>query len=128
DWAVKQANFEATRSELIVAGHCGLPFAERRTTLTQNEPTLQWLNPGVIGMPANDGTRRVWYALLQEADDEIQLQIRSLDYDADTAARHMQDKPLPPTYAQTLLTGLWDNCEILPEVETARQGRPLSFV
>ena len=34
----------------LVAGHCGLPF-------TQTIDGRLWHNPGVIGMPANDGTR-----------------------------------------------------------------------
>jgi predicted phosphodiesterase len=36
------------RSDVIITGHCGLPFND-----VQNEK--MWLNPGVMGMPANDG-------------------------------------------------------------------------
>ena len=41
----------------IIAGHCGLPF-------TQVIDGRLWHNPGVVGMPANDGTPRVWYSVL----------------------------------------------------------------
>ena len=56
-WEQKEPNFEATNSALIIAGHCGLPFQHK-----QNERL--WINPGVIGMPANDGKPHVWYAIL----------------------------------------------------------------
>jgi hypothetical protein len=37
----------------------------------------------------------------------------------------MLEKGLPASYAKTLLTGIWDNCEILPEKETRNQGKPI---
>jgi hypothetical protein len=37
----------------------------------------------------------------------------------------MVENNLPRQYAKTLLSGLWDNCEILPETETLAQGKKL---
>jgi len=34
---------------------------------------------------------------------------------------------LPEAYAKTLVTGIWDNCEILPEIETVAQGRKIEL-
>ena len=113
-WVVKQANFTETKSDLILAGHCGLPFYH------QHENQL-WLNPGVIGVPANDGTTRVWYALLEDQDG-LEFQQCTFEYDHQQAAKLMREKGLPASYALTLETGLWDNCEILPETETAEMG------
>ena len=39
----------------------------------------------------------------------------------------MQANGLPDSYAHTLLTGIWDNCEILPAAEKALQGRAITM-
>ena len=44
-------------ADIIVAGHAGVPFVEKVGGAV-------WFNPGVIGMPANDGTADVWYGLI----------------------------------------------------------------
>lgn len=119
-WEQKQHAFEVTAAEVILAGHSGIPFSDE-----QNQRT--WLNAGVIGMPANDGTPRVWYLLLDDSSDKFQWEFQELEYDYHTANLAMKNNPLPQTYAETLLTGIWDNCEILPESETRQQGIPLRF-
>ena len=119
DWAVKKASFDATGADIILAGHCGLPF------LDENEGKI-WLNAGVIGMPANDGTPTVWYALI-DIQAGFSVQFHRLDYDYQTAQALMLAQPLPKSYAQTLVTGLWDNCEILPPTEAQQQGKIISL-
>lgn len=114
-WDVKAANFEVASADVILAGHCGLPFADAR------EDKL-WLNAGVIGMPANDGTPRVWYVMLDDANETFSYEFRSFEYDAGEANQLMMENGLPYSYSETLLTGLWDNCDILPDEETALQG------
>lgn len=116
DWSIKQQNFNALQADVILAGHCGLPFSQ-----SKNEK--HWLNPGVIGMPANDGTPRVWYMVLNQSNHHFNFEHQALEYDYLRANQLMQERQLTPEYAKTLLTGLWDNCEILPEVETALQGQ-----
>ena len=53
-----RAEFEALEREAptdaVVAGHCGLPFSAR-------VDGRLWHNPGVVGLPANDGRPDVWY-------------------------------------------------------------------
>src|SRR5215831_9504177 len=51
--ATKRQEIEAADAHGVVAGHCGLPFS-------QIVGERLWHNAGVIGMPANDGTPRVW--------------------------------------------------------------------
>ncbi|MEZ0611848.1 metallophosphoesterase [Fibrella sp. WM1] len=114
-WAVKDETFAATGADVVLAGHAGLPFADERGHAC-------WLNAGVIGMPANDGTPRVWYLLLDDADGQFSYRFVSFTYDNQTAHQQMVTNQLPLPYAQTLLTGLWDNCEILPETEKQAQG------
>ena len=119
DWKVKSTNFQATQADVILAGHSGLPFS-------QQQEGNYWLNAGVIGMPANDGTPRVWYMTLQDQAG-FEFEHHALEYDYQQASKLMLENHLPPTYAETLQTGIWDNCEILPATETALQGQEIHF-
>ena len=67
-WIFKSTPEEIKRNEIthleksgpvdvVIGGHCGLPFVE-------DLGDVLWLNPGVIGMPANDGTTRTWFSVL----------------------------------------------------------------
>jgi predicted phosphodiesterase len=115
DWSKKQPNFEATKSDVIVAGHCGLPFND------QKESSI-WLNPGVIGMPANDGSPKVWYAILEDSKESFKFTHRTLVYNYRLTSKLMQNGLLPEEYSRTIITGVWDNTEILPPIETGLQG------
>ena len=119
-WSTKMANFDATQAHIILSGHCGLPFTH------QNQAHV-WANAGVIGMPANDGTPRVWYMLMDETNNEPVFRHIPFEYDHHTAAQEMEQKHLPREYSATLRSGVWDNCDILPETETAAQGRFLEL-
>ncbi len=116
----KENCFIATNSDVIIAGHCGLPFH-------QTFKGKLWLNPGVIGMPANDGTTRVWYMTLEIENNEIKYTHRSFEYDYKKAQRLMYANHLPEAYADTLSSGIWDNMEILPEIEKMGQGIPINL-
>ncbi len=118
-WSTKEKHLQATQSEVILAGHAGLPFSDV-------DDNLSWLNAGVIGMPANDGTPRVWYLLLDDTDEKFSYSFESFTYDNVLANQLMLENSLPDAYAKTLLTGIWDNCEILPEAEKAAQGVALT--
>ena len=120
DESIKSKIIQQAESDIIIGGHSGLPFA-------QKIDDKLWLNPGVIGMPANDGTARVWYAVL-DSDMESSYSLNALQYDHVSANQKILKNPLPATYAETLLTGLWDNMEILPVEERTLQGVPLDEV
>ncbi len=117
-WEVKSANFQATEADIILAGHCGLPFRHEHNG-------LHWLNAGVIGMPANDGTPRVWFMTIDMDEQGLQIEHHAYEYDHERAASLMERAQLPREYSETLRTGIWDNCEILPEEETMQQGMRL---
>ncbi|OBX26802.1 metallophosphoesterase family protein [Gelidibacter algens] len=119
-WERKQPSFKATKSDVIIAGHCGLPFYQF------NDDYL-WLNPGVIGMPANDGTPNVWYAILDDANETFNFKHHQLDYNHKLTSKLMQNGFLPEEYARTIITGIWDNTEILPAVESGLQGFVINF-
>ena len=114
----KLAELAAAGVDGIVGGHCGVPFADRFDGGF-------WINAGAIGMPANDGTRRVWYAVLTPAPGGVAVALRPLHYDGDGAAAAMREQGLPEAYARTLLNGLWPSLDILPAAERAVAGRAL---
>ncbi len=101
----------------VIAGHCGLPF-------TQVGPSGLWHNPGVIGMPANEGTARGWFSVLTPQPGGLGIHHHPLTYDAAGAAHAMRSAGLPDAYADALQSGLWPSCDVLPPAELARRGRP----
>ncbi len=113
-----KTNFNDTQSNLILAGHSGLPFY-------RNIQKNTWINAGVIGMPANDGTPRVWYVIMDDHNGIFTFEHHSFEYDYHLAIAKMQQQPLPAEYALTLASGHWDNCEILPKEETKTKGIPI---
>jgi len=114
-WKHKKQNFEATNSDVIIGGHCGLPFFDSK------EEKI-WINPGVIGMPANDGSSKVWYAILDDTDSSFNFKHHKLAYNYRLASQLMKNGLLPEEYSRTLITGIWDNTEILPAFESGLQG------
>jgi predicted phosphodiesterase len=106
-WEKKVPNFDSLECDIIVGGHCGIPFIER-------QGDKLWVNAGVIGMPANDGTLRGWYLLVEEGEDDLQFSLRSFDYDSERTARLIDEQGLPCEYASTLRTGLWRSMDNLP--------------
>lgn len=74
-------------------------------------------------MPGNEGTTKVWYMVLDESLFSFDYQ--SFEYDFHTVQNLMNENGLPKAYSETLATGFWDNCEILPDIETEEQGKVL---
>ena len=84
-----------------------------------------WFNPGVIGMPANDGTPDVWYGVIRAEADAVVLSTHRLAYDHHAAAAAMRRFGHANGYARTLVTGLWPSLDILPAAERTATGRRL---
>jgi hypothetical protein len=103
----------------VIAGHCGIPFARRL------DGGGLWLNAGAVGMPANDGTPRAWFAVLTPSARSLTVEILPLDYDHRAAAAAMRKAGLPEGYASGLETGLWPSCDVLPSLELAARARAL---
>jgi predicted phosphodiesterase len=103
-------------ADIVIAGHTGLPFtrhfADGRT----------WHNSGALGMPANDGTPRVWISLLTPGETHPAITHLPLTYDHATAARKMRAANLPEGYARALESGLWPSLDILPAAEQLNTG------
>jgi hypothetical protein len=98
-------------ADIIVATHTGLPWTR---SLSNN---CLFINCGVLGRPANDGTTRVGYSIL----DASGATYIPLQYDHDALVREMESEDLPEPFIETIQTGWWTTClEILPAKERAR--------
>lgn len=98
-------------ADVIVTTHTGLPWKRELSG------GRLFVNSGVLGRPANDGTQQVGYAIVDASDAEY---VR-LDYDFERLAAEMQEEGLPTPFIETIRTGWWTTClEILPVKERVR--------
>ncbi|MDX1452582.1 MAG: metallophosphoesterase family protein [Oleiphilaceae bacterium] len=116
----KQQQLAASGADIVVGGHCGVPFG---TKLSAG----WWLNAGVIGMPANDGQDHTWYMLLTPHENRIRVTWHRLHYDVSAAQHAMTQAGLPPDYRDALSTGLWPSMDVLPERERSLAGKQLEL-
>ena len=101
-----------------IASHSGIPFAKSGNNMI-------WINSGAAGMPANDGTPRTWYAVIEAEGETLKATIKPLDYDHEAAQSAMHHSGLNNGYAECLKTGFWPSLDVLPTQEKANTGVPL---
>ena len=101
-------------ADLIMCTHSGLPWQKRV------DGTLV-VNVGVLGRPANDGRREVWYALVDLADGTASAELVPLAYDWAAQAASMRAAGLPEAFVETVEQGWWTTClEVVPPYERSR--------
>jgi len=106
-------------ADVVLCTHTGLHWSR---TLPSGG---QVINVGALGRPANDGSTRVWYALLTAAGPDsagapLDVAFVPVVYDHERLARQMREERLPGEFVETILTGWWTTClEILPARERA---------
>ena len=117
--SVLRHHIEQAAADGVIGGHCGIPF-------TRTVDGLLWHNPGAIGMPANDGTPRVWFSIMAERGDNVEIRNLPLAYDHGAAALAMRRAGLADGYADALESGLWPSLDVLPSVERDLTGETLA--
>jgi hypothetical protein len=115
----KHEELELSEADVVIGGHAGIPFGQ---IITGNR---FWLNSGVVGMPANDGTRDGWYLQLEPSNSCVLCSWRRLAYDAMGAHRNMLQSGLDNGYADALINGQWPSMDVLPMQERTHQGRAI---
>ena len=90
--------------DCVIAGHSGIPFNRRILG-------VDWINAGVVGMPAHDGSTETCFARLSEN----KITFHHLAYDHVAANKAMQAAGLTQGYDQALLDGYWPSEDVLPE-------------
>ncbi len=108
-------------ADVVIAGHAGLPFVARINDTS-------WINPGVIGVPANDGTPDGWFGLIHAEPDGVRLSIHRLHYDSAAAAGAMRRSGHANGYARALITGIWPSHDVLPAEELDQTGKRLEEI
>jgi predicted phosphodiesterase len=119
-WSQKIQSFEAMNVDHILAGHSGIPFIDQ-----QNGKA--WINSGALGMPANDGTSRVWFCTIKRQVDGFLVEFNSLNYAIEVAQKKMIDSQLPIVYSDTLQSGLWHSTEVLRPEEVYLTGKAIEL-
>lgn len=117
---VKRKELDLTGRDILIGGHSGIPWG-------QKIDNRAWINTGVIGLPANDGTADGWYLLLTPEPDGIRCSWQRLSYPADQSGHNMRKAGLRSGYAETLTSGLWPSMDILPVAEKDRRGCPIQM-
>ncbi|MBT3146731.1 metallophosphoesterase family protein [Neptunomonas phycophila] len=117
---IKEEQLTATGKDVVIGGHCGLPFGD---SLAHG----YWLNAGVIGMPANDGTTQCWYLVLTPDHIGVHAQWHRLAYPYRKTQTAMRDCLLTEGYCDALSSGLWPSMDVLPDYEKSQQGTPLQI-
>jgi predicted phosphodiesterase len=120
-------------ADIICGTHTGIHWQRE---LSQGR---LFVNVGVLGRPENDGTTRVWYAVLQcsphtpcaervspqhphtECAGYIEIEFIPIEYNHERLAAEMRSERLPDEFVETILTGWWTTClEVLPAKERRR--------
>ncbi len=102
----------------FIVGHSGIPFLAECDNRA-------WINSGAAGMPANDGTPRVWYATIESTGRQLSATISDLEYDHEATATAMVDAGLQNGYQDCLKSGLWPSLDVLPATERQATGTPV---
>ena len=105
---------DGAECDLLCVTHTGIPWQR------ELPDGRQVVNVGAIGRPANNGRLSVDYALLQEREGRLAVELVELHYDHLALAEEMRQEHLPEEFAETILTGWWTTClEVLPAKERA---------
>ena len=103
--------------DAICVTHSGIPWIKKTTK-------GQWVNVGVLGRPAHEGLKRVFYATAMLKNEELDFALVPLDYDPTLVIAAMRSEGLPEEFVQSLLIGEWTTCAaILPPEEKIKKRR-----
>ena len=115
-----ETEFSLADADMVIGGHSGIPFSRQVGKRV-------WHNSGSLGLPANDGTSRVWFSVLTPRDGGVRIDHHPLDYDHALASSKMIGAGVCTEYADTLVNGIWPSLDILPPTERRATGRPLDL-
>lgn len=97
--------------DAICVTHSGIPWIKKTTK-------GHWVNVGVLGRPAHEGLKRVFYAGAELKNGELHFSLVPMDYDPTEVISAMRSEGLPEEFVQSLLIGEWTTCAaILPPEE-----------
>lgn len=119
-WNEKEAELHLLQADNMIAGHCGVPFLD-------DNGSKGWINSGALGMPANDGTSRVWFVTIEKKEEGFGVTFHALEYAFERTQESMKNARLPEQYIETLVTGFWDSTDILRPEERMQTGKRITL-
>jgi hypothetical protein len=114
-----EATLDRHQVQGICATHSGIPWSRQVSNGF-------WFNVGVLGRPAHNGQRHVYYGILTFPPTAPQPcpALIPLSYDVATVVAAMAEEGLPSEFIESLESGIWTTCtEILPNTERLIQDR-----
>lgn len=84
--------------DIIVMGHTHIPFIWKRG----NDVVM---NPGSVGQPRS-GNNKASYIILKQDNKNIEVELKLISYDIETAAKKIKESGLPLNYAERLFKGI----------------------
>ena len=117
---VKEQQLLQAGSDIILAGHCGIPFGQK---LSQG----YWLNAGVIGMPANNNSPDGWYMVISPQGKKLEASWHRLEYNYPITQEMMSENGLANSYMAALASGLWPSLDVLPDAEKRQTGQQITL-
>jgi len=99
---IKLKEIKQAQCDIMVGNHSGLPFI-------QEISEKMWVNPGTIGLTANEKIPRAWYMVMEVVGEKIQMELCSLSYDSSLAVAKIrsQGEKMSQRYADILEQGPW---------------------
>lgn len=109
--------FETYDVDMILCTHSGIPWIRKTST------GKTWFNVGVLGRPAHEDSRRVFYGVIHNIS-ELKAELVSMNYNITPLIEAMTKENLPQEFIESLETGRWTTCfNILPETEAKPGNR-----
>ena len=94
---ILKSMIDLAKADVLLVGHTHVPMdAKIGSGLL--------LNPGSVGQP-RDGDHRASYAMLEIGGRRVKFEIRKVDYDINSAANKILQKPVPRFLADRLYSG-----------------------
>ena len=118
---------EDLRRELQLSGTDGVIAEHSEIRHSRQVDSQLWHNAGATGMPANDGTPRLWYSVVTPSSDSIYIEIQALAFNWRGAVAKIRAAGLPLACADALESRVMaqgQNC--MPSEDRAQRGRPLA--
>jgi putative phosphoesterase len=94
---ILRSMIELAKADVLLVGHTHAPMEAKIGS-------GHLLNPGSVGQP-RDGDPRASYALLEIEERSVKFEVRRVDYDIDSAANKILQKPVPKFLADRLYSG-----------------------
>jgi hypothetical protein len=110
-----EAMADRAQADILLGTHTGIHWSRDLAG------GRRYLNVGALGRPANDGSPKVWYAMLEATPGGIVHRFVPLPHEYGRLAAEMEAEKLPGEFIETIRTGWWTTClEVLPGKERAR--------